>query len=89
MARRDAENAKKDAMRDAELAKKDAEMQDIKAQMATMAKIINSMQQPSSGADPASTPTTASRGRGRGRGLNPTRGVKEVGAVAVADLTPR
>ena len=46
-------------MTDAELAKKDAEMQDIKAQMAAMAKISNSMQQPSSGADPATTPTTA------------------------------
>ena len=60
------------ALKDAEMAKKDAEMNEIKAQMAAMAKIINCIQQPTDGASASAavTPTSATRGRGRGRGQN-------------------
>ena len=48
------------------MAKKDAEMIEIKAQMAAMAKIINCIQQPTdrASASAAVTPTLATRGRG-------------------------
>ena len=46
MERKDFENAKKYLLNAGELAKNDAEMNEIKIQMAEMAKIINSIQQP-------------------------------------------
>ena len=52
MERKDFENAKKYLLNAGELAKNDAEMNEIKIQMAEMAKIINSIQQPPAGTLP-------------------------------------
>ena len=54
------------------MAKKDAEINEIKAQMAAMVIIINSIQQLTDGASTSAavTPTSATRGRIPGRGQN-------------------
>ena len=70
IARINAENAKKELQNAAELARKDAEMNQIKVQMAEMAKIINNMQQQA----PTESAVTPTNPRGRGRGQNSARG---------------
>ena len=73
MARKDAENVKRDAAAAAAISKKDVEMLQIRTQMEEMAKIINNMQATQT-VTASTTPAGAARGRGQGRGQTSSRG---------------